>query len=92
LKHKARCTGDLVDAINSLEQAQTKAAQAAERLAVRVFWLNVVIGFVTVVGVVIACLTYLRAPRGHKDVSCILPIAFALEVQVPTGKSRFPIG
>lgn len=59
---QARCTGDLVAAIKSLEAAQTKSAQSSDKLAWRVFWLNIVVAMATVVGAIIAYLTYLQLP------------------------------
>jgi hypothetical protein len=59
---QVRCVSDLETALKSLEESQRKSAAASDNLANRVFWLNVVLTVATVVGTVIAFLTFLRAP------------------------------
>jgi len=59
---QVRCVSDLETALKSLEESQRESATASDNLANRVFWLNVVLTVATVVGTVIAFLTFLRAP------------------------------
>ena len=59
---QARCISDIETALKNLEDSQRKGAMASDKLAARVFWLNVVLAAATVIGTVIAVLTFLRAP------------------------------
>jgi len=59
---QARCVSDLEAALKNLEDSQRKSATASDKLAARVFWLNVVLTAATVVGSIIAFLTFLRTP------------------------------
>lgn len=49
-----RCAGDLERALKSLEDSQNRNAAASDRLAQKVFWLNVVLAIATVIGTLIA--------------------------------------
>ena len=57
-----RCTEDLERALRSLEESQQQNASASDKLAGRVYWLNFAIAAATVVGTIIAFLTFLRGP------------------------------
>lgn len=57
-----RCTGDLEKALKSLEESQNRNAATTDRLARRVFWLDVVLTAATVTGSVIAYLVFLHIP------------------------------
>jgi len=59
---QVRCVSDLELALKSLEESQNKNAEASEKLAGRVFWLNLALTFATVVLAVVAVLTFLRVP------------------------------
>jgi len=59
---QARCVSDLETALKSLEDSQRKSAVASETLARRVFWLNLVLTFATIVLAAVGVLTLLHAP------------------------------
>jgi len=59
---QAPCVSDLEAALKNLEDSQRKSATASDKLAARVFWLNVVLTAATVVGTIIGFLTFLHAP------------------------------
>lgn len=47
---QVRCVEDLEKAIEGLSKAQAEATKSAEKLSLRVFWLNVVLTIATVIG------------------------------------------
>lgn len=49
-----RCTEDLEAVLDRLRQSLAESSVAADRLASKVFWLNVVITCATVAGVIVA--------------------------------------
>ena len=57
---QARCVSDLEAALKSLETSQNRNAAASEILARRVFWLNLVLTFATLVLAIVGVLTFLR--------------------------------
>jgi hypothetical protein len=59
---QARCVSDLEAALKNLEDSQRKSATASDKLGSRVFWLNVVLTAATVIGTLIAVLTFLCTP------------------------------
>ena len=57
-----RCTEDLERALKSLEESQRQSTTVSDKLAGRVYWLNLVLTAATVIGTIIALLTFLRSP------------------------------
>ena len=55
-----RCTEDLEQAMKNLEESQRQNAVASDKLAGRVYGLNFVLTVATVIGTIIAVLTFLR--------------------------------
>jgi hypothetical protein len=53
-----KCTADLLDRIANLESSMNKNATASQSLATKVFWLNIVLAFATIAGVVITALQF----------------------------------
>lgn len=49
-----RCTEDLIEAIGSLEKSMNDNAGASDKLAAKVYWLNVILAIATAVGTVAA--------------------------------------
>ena len=49
-----RCTEDMERVIGSLEQSMNENARASDKLATKVFWLNVILAIATVVGTILA--------------------------------------
>ncbi len=49
-----RCTEDLEKAIGSLEKSMNDNARSSDRLAAKVYWLNVILAIATAVGTIAA--------------------------------------
>jgi len=49
-----RCTEDLEKALGSLEKSMNDNARASDKLATKVFWLNVILAIATAIGTVAA--------------------------------------
>ena len=47
-----RCTEDLEKALGSLEKSMNDNARASDKLATKVFWLNVILAIATAIGTV----------------------------------------
>ncbi len=49
-----RCTEDMEQALGSLEKSMNENARASDKLATKVFWLNVILAIATAIGTVAA--------------------------------------
>ncbi len=55
-----RCTEDIEKGLKSFEGTVEKSATASDKLAGRVFWLNVMLGLISVLGVVFTVLQFFK--------------------------------
>lgn len=55
-----RCTEDLEKALGSLEGSMNRNASASDKLATKVYWLNVILAVATTVGTIAAIVQLLR--------------------------------
>ena len=53
-----RCTEDLEKALYSLQESMNKNAQSSDKLATKVYWLNIVLATATVIGTLLALVRF----------------------------------